>query len=208
MRTFKTIMKGLGLALLFSSVGFGAEPTYSVTFGASVTSSNETLSTALTWSSSPAGASCTASGHPSWTGVKAASGTLSMPVINLSGTYTLTMACNWPAVTQARLCWQAPTQNTDGSPIQAGSLGPYRIYQGTSATNLARVAEATGLCADRTGLATGTHYFAVTAVNTAGVESALSSVGSKTITGAVTRNSSVTLTVNPKPAAPGNLTVE
>lgn len=199
-------MKRLLLAiscLLLASASFAAEPTYSVTFGASVTNANESLSTRLTWSSSPAGATCVASGHTTWTGAKAASGTLDLPSINMHGTYNLSLSCNWPADTQARLCWTAPTQYTDGSAIPAGGIGGYGIYQGTSASNLTRVDIVTsGLCTTRTGLALGTHYFAVTAMTTGGAESARSGVGSKAITGAVTRNSSVTLTVNPVTKAP------
>lgn len=199
-------MKRLLLAvscLLLASASFAAEPTYSVTFGASVTNANESLSTRLTWSSSPAGATCAASGHSTWTGPKAASGALDLPKITMHGTYNLSLSCNWPADTQARLCWQAPTQYTDGSAIPPGGITGYGIYQGTSAANLTRVdTVTTGLCATRTGLALGTHYFAVTAIATGGAESARSGVGNKTITGAVTRNGSVSLTVNPVSVAP------
>lgn len=203
--TLTTMAAALLAGCLTTSMA--AEPVPAITFGASVTNADGTLTTRLTWSTAPAASSCTASGHPSWAGTKAASGALDLPAITLSGTYTLSLACTWAADTSAVLTWQAPTQYTDGSAIAAGALGPYRIYQGTTAANLARVAEVSGLTTTRTGLAQGQHFFAVTAVTTTGVESALSAVGSKTIGTSQTRNASVTLTVNPKPNAPP-LTVE
>lgn len=83
----------------------------------------------------------------------------------------------------ADLSWVAPTAYTDGSALPAAQIGAFRIYQGTSPTSLARVAEVAGTvrAATRGGLAVGTHYFAVTAVTVNGTESALSAVGSKVI---------------------------
>jgi hypothetical protein len=82
----------------------------------------------------------------------------------------------------ATLNWSMPTQNTDGSPLT--NLAGYRIYHGTSATALNDVSTVTDTGATSyqyTALASGTHYFAISAYNSAGAESALSSVGSKTI---------------------------
>ncbi|HWL62529.1 MAG TPA: putative Ig domain-containing protein [Steroidobacteraceae bacterium] len=83
----------------------------------------------------------------------------------------------------ATLSWQAPVQYTDGSQLAPSSLGAFRIYRGTSASNLSRVAEVDGQATSFVvqNLPAGTHYFAVTAVTTAGAESARSAVGSKTI---------------------------
>lgn len=83
----------------------------------------------------------------------------------------------------ATLSWQAPVQYTDGSPLAAASLGAFRIYRGSSAGNLAPVAEVDGRATSFVvqNLAPGTHYFAVTAVTTGGAESGRSAVGSKTI---------------------------
>lgn len=93
-----------------------------------------------------------------------------------------TLAVNQPADRSARLNWTAPTQNTDGSALN--DLAGYRIYRGTSASALNEITQVAG--AGNTSysynqLASGTHYFAVVAYNSAGVESALSAVGSKTI---------------------------
>jgi Putative Ig domain len=82
----------------------------------------------------------------------------------------------------AALSWSAPTQNTDGSSLT--DLAGYRIYHGTNAGALSEVVELAGTATTShmyNALASGTHYFAVTAFNTAGRESALSGVGSKII---------------------------
>jgi hypothetical protein len=83
----------------------------------------------------------------------------------------------------AALSWMAPAQYTDGSPLPVGELDAYRIYHGTSAAALARVAEVDSATTafNVTDLDAGTHYFAVTAVSGTGMESSLSQVGSKTI---------------------------
>jgi hypothetical protein len=84
----------------------------------------------------------------------------------------------------ATLRWSAPTQNTDGTALPSSELAGYRVYHGTSADALTEVTDVrdTGAGAYTFNqLASGTHYFAVTAYNRSGVESALSGVGSKTI---------------------------
>jgi hypothetical protein len=82
----------------------------------------------------------------------------------------------------ATLQWQAPVQNTDGTALT--DLAGYRLYHGTSATALTdvRVVSSPGITSyvfDQ--LASGTHWFAITAVNSAGTESARSGTGSKVI---------------------------
>ncbi len=82
----------------------------------------------------------------------------------------------------ATLSWQAPTTNTDGAALT--DLAGYRIYYGTDAGELSETVQLTGLglqtyVIDDLGL--GTWYFAIKAVTSTGVESALSDVVSKTI---------------------------
>ncbi|HSN71911.1 MAG TPA: PKD domain-containing protein [Steroidobacteraceae bacterium] len=80
------------------------------------------------------------------------------------------------------LSWTPPTQNTDGSALT--DLAGYRIGYGTSATALNTVVELMnpGLTsAVIESLTSGTWYFAVKAVNGAGVESDYSSVASKAV---------------------------
>lgn len=81
----------------------------------------------------------------------------------------------------ATLTFTPPTTNLDGTPI----TGPltYNLYEGASATALTKTA--TGLTGSpvvtKTGLAGGTvEYFALTAVNSQGVESPLSNTACKT----------------------------
>lgn len=140
-------------------------------------------------------------GKPSWATFSTATGALSgTPTGAQAGAYSNiiitvsdgTASASLPAftitVTQATgtgtatLAWTAPTQNTDGSSLT--DLAGYRVYHGTSASSLTDVVDVPGATA--TGytwsqLASGTHYFAVAAYTSAGVASAMSAVGSKSI---------------------------
>ena len=94
----------------------------------------------------------------------------------------LLMLANAAHAGEATLRWIAPTQNTDGSPLT--NLAGYRIYYGASSTQLTQTIQlanaglTTYVVRD---LAPGTWYFAVTAYNSAGVESALSNIASKVV---------------------------
>lgn len=147
---------------------------------------------AITWSiaNKPGDASfSTSSGQLSWT----PGSTGSWNGIRITATDSKGAAASLPsfAITvtaaatagSATLSWQAPVQYTDGSPLAASSLGAFRIYRGSTASNLTRVAEVDGRATSFVvqNLDPGTHYFAVTAVTTGGTESGLSAVGSKTV---------------------------
>ncbi len=96
--------------------------------------------------------------------------------------FTLTVPA--PTITgSAELSWRAPTQYTDGSTLPSEQISAYRIYHGSSAGDLDRVAEVDGNTSlfTLTNLVAGTHYFAVTTVSVAGIESTFSGVGSKMI---------------------------
>src|SRR5262249_40767275 len=80
------------------------------------------------------------------------------------------------------LSWAAPTQNTDGSALI--NLTGYIIYYGNTASTLNQsvTLKSPGvLTYVISDLAAGTWYFAVKAVSSSGVESALSAVASTTI---------------------------
>jgi hypothetical protein len=80
----------------------------------------------------------------------------------------------------ATLSWSIPIQNTDDTPLT--NLTGFRVYHGTSATSLSPVRTISSPTATSTvidNLGSGTHYFAVSAVTTSGVESQLSAIGSK-----------------------------
>jgi hypothetical protein len=146
--------------------------------------------TKLTWATTPAATSCTASGDTAWTGTKAASGTVTLAAASPPKSYAL--KCSWPGDSSAALTWVAPTTNTDGTPLAkcaaATDTGPclakYRIYHGASATTLTDVRDHNfpgATSSTWTGLTAGTHFFGIKAVTGEGAESALSNVVSKTI---------------------------
>lgn len=82
----------------------------------------------------------------------------------------------------ATLSWMPPAENIDGSTVT--NLAGYRVYRGGRMDNLS-LAQTIGNPGITTvvleGLASGTHYFAVSAFLTSGAESDPSPVGSKTI---------------------------
>ncbi len=206
MRTFRSIF-GLSLiatALVLSAIVEAADPVPPITFGASVTNANGSLTTQLNWSAVGA-TSCVGSGHTAWNGAKAASGTQALPAITMSGTYTLTLNCTWPGDTSAVLAWTAPTQNTDGSDLV--DLAGYRVYHGTSPEALFEMTPVSALTYTFNALPEGTHYFAVSAYNTEGAESLPTASVNKVVTASQSRSAGVTLTVNPIPKAPAGLTV-
>lgn len=75
------------------------------------------------------------------------------------------------------IAWTPPTENTNGSALT--NLAGYHLYYGTTQSNLSKVVEITnpGLASYvLSDLSSGTWYFALTSINTAGVESARSTV--------------------------------
>lgn len=208
-------MKRLALFAVIALCAAVPALSQTVTLTPSVTSGNGSIATTLTWSTTPAASSCTASGHASWTGSKAASGTQALPPITLSGTYALSLACTWPGDSTATVEWTPPTTNTDGSALAkcatADTAGPclayFQVYRRLNNADLSSGAEMVqarnpnAVSQPFTGLGAGTHYFGVEAVNGNNVASVLSNVASKVITSAVTRTESVNITVNPKPSA-------
>lgn len=73
----------------------------------------------------------------------------------------------------AELSWTAPTQNTDGTPLQ--DLAGYRVYYGRLPDALServQISHPGARSATITKLAAGTWYFAVSSYTTIGIESA------------------------------------
>jgi hypothetical protein len=99
---------------------------------------------------------------------------------NSLGPFSITVLDSGSASGSVTLSWQAPTRNTDGTTLT--DLSGFRIRYGTSAGALSRTVRidnpgiTTAVIED---LTSGTWYFAVTAVNSKGVESDLSTVVSK-----------------------------
>lgn len=142
------------------------------------------------------------SNKPAWATFSTATGSLSgMPTSLHTGTYpdiaisvsdgiataslpafSITVSAPAPTTGSATLTWSPPLQNTDGSSLT--NLAGFRVYHGTSESALndvTQIAEPGANSYLYAALPAGTHYFAVSAYTSTGVESALSSLGSKTI---------------------------
>jgi hypothetical protein len=85
----------------------------------------------------------------------------------------------------ATLNWDMPIQRVDGSDLKPVEIATYRVYHGTSPTNLKMVAQTKDgqtTTYQVTGLEAGkTHYFYVTAVDLNYLESPPSETKQKTI---------------------------
>jgi hypothetical protein len=81
----------------------------------------------------------------------------------------------------ATLTWQPPAANIDGSPL--ADLAAFKVYWGSAPGTYTRSAQTATAPATHTvtGLAAGTWFFVVTALNSRGEESAYSNVWSKTV---------------------------
>ena len=191
-----------------------------LTFTASTTTGDGSVVPSFTWSTSPAAASCNATGPAPWAGTKAASGTQTLPAITSSQTYNL--ECTWPGDSIVTFQWVNATQNTDSSAYTDRKFTRIRwTFNPTLATNA--VCNSAGVtCVDVddapttrptmrtvTGIAqTGTLRALATHVNQRDVESAASNTTTKTFTGNVTVNRSVGITVNPVPGAPSTFSTQ
>jgi len=83
----------------------------------------------------------------------------------------------------ATVSWEAPTTNTNGTPLM--DLAGYRIYYGSSPETLGHSVQINTIGLQTyviDDLQAGTWYFAVMAVASNGTESSLSTVVAKTIT--------------------------
>ena len=99
-----------------------------------------------------------------------------------AGKASLSTGSGAGANASAALSWQAPSQNTDGSTLT--NISGYYIHVGTDPNALGTVIDVTEASATSylvNNLSSGTWYFGISAYNTAGVEGALSNIGSKTV---------------------------
>lgn len=190
------------IVLLLAASAVQAQTAGVVTLRANATSATGSMAPVLTWSTSPAATSCTASGG--WSGSKAASGTQTLSTITSSTNYTLT--CNWNSGS-ARVNWTIPTSNTNGSSLT--NLAAFRVYYGTSASAMSQIREindVSSTAATISSLAPGTWFFKVRAVNASQLESADSAVASKSVTGS-SAASTVNVTINATPTPPPTATL-
>jgi hypothetical protein len=110
------------------------------------------------------------------------SSTLSSVASSASGSVTAPSALATSNTGSATLAWSSPTTNSNGTALT--DLAGYHIHYGTNSGALTNVIDVSGAAASSytvTGLTAGTWYFAVSAYTNTGLESALSNVGSKTI---------------------------
>ena len=179
-----------------ATVAVGAVPAPVVTISANPAQVAQGGTSNLSWSATNA-STCTASGG--WSGNRPISGTAATDVLAQTTTYSLT--CSGlggqgsgsatvtvspppppPPSGTATLTWTPPSLNTDGS--AADNLTGFRIYFGTSPTNLTQSIDVAGPMVTSytvTGLASGTVYFAVSAMNSLGVVGVKTNVVSKVI---------------------------
>jgi len=138
--------------------------------------------------------------RPSWATFNTSTGQLSgTPTATYAGTYSnilisvsdgiastslaaFSIAVNQTSNGSATVSWTPPIQNTNGTALT--NLAGYRIYYGTSTSNLNQVVQVSnvGLASYVVNnLSSATWYFGIRAYTTAGTESALSNLGTKTI---------------------------
>jgi hypothetical protein len=115
-------------------------------------------------------------------------GTYANIVISVSdGSLSASLAPFGITVTQggsgtATLAWDAPTENTNGTPLT--NLAGFHIYYGTSAVHLNQMVQISNSGVTSyvvSSLTSGTWYFSINAYTEAGIESAVSNVASLTI---------------------------
>ena len=196
------VIATIGL-LLIASIAVAQEDNR-IQFSADVTTGVESVSPVLTWSTSPAANDCVASG--SWAGSKGSSGTETQPTVTQDATYILT--CTWDGVGSATLLWTPPTQNTDGTTLT--DLVGYKLYWGNAPgdyPNSVRVDQPDIDTYIIAPLSTGTYYFVATAINANEIESRHSNMAVKAIESA-SGEESVGITVNARPEAPADLSIQ
>lgn len=203
-----------------------AEAQNTVTLGASVTSGNGSITTDITWSTNPpltTGTPCVASGHPSWAGNKAGSGTQTITIAT-SGTLPLSIICTFPGDSIMTATWVNATTNTDSTPYtNRATTRLYWTFNATLPTNPLPACNTGGVnCVNLddsgasrptmrtiTGITqTGTARVVATHINSLGGESAASNGATKVFQGNVPVTQSVSITVNPLPGAPSTLALQ
>jgi hypothetical protein len=177
-----TIGVAVALCLLLTGVAMAqSAPTGSFTLATRV-NANGTLTPTLTWSTTPAATSCTASGDSAWVGDKAASGTQTLADFPTTSPKAYALVCKWQGSTQVMLTWIPPTLYTDQTPVT--NLAGYRVHWGASQSALTQSAQISNPATTNytiSNLTAGTWYFGVKAYTTQGAESAMSNIISKTL---------------------------
>jgi hypothetical protein len=96
-----------------------------------------------------------------------------------SSNSTKTSSTTLPGSESVALSWVAPSSRSDGSVLALSELAGYRVYMGTSSTNLSPLYDVEdGSVTEFTvvNLTSGSYYFAISALDMDGLESTLSQV--------------------------------
>lgn len=174
------VITGTAPSSVLAGSAYSFQPTASDANGDALTFS---IANAPSWA-----AFSTSTGRITGTPSAAQVGTYSAIVVTVSDGKTTTslpafsVTVNAVVLGSATLSWTPPTQNSDGSALV--DLSGYNVYYGTSSTTMTNKVAITnpGLTSYLVGnLGSGTYYFAITAYSSTGAESAMSSVGSKTV---------------------------
>lgn len=168
----------------------------------SAVTAGQTYSFTPTVSNASGGMTFSIQNAPSWATFNSSTGTLSgTPQAANAGTYgnivisvnngqtttslpafSIIVAPVGSASGSADISWTPPTTNVNGSTLT--DLAGYDIYYGTSPYSLSQRVQVTNTGLSDyvvSGLTPGTWYFAVVAYTSAGIESSLSNIASKTI---------------------------
>lgn len=103
------------------------------------------------------------------------------PVVSTVTTPTPTVTA--PATYNAQLSWTIPTTRADGTALTASELAGYEIYYTNDAGSVSAVVPVSGGSAVSTtvsSLASGSYSFSISAIDTSGLKSALSTVATVT----------------------------
>lgn len=162
-----------------------ADPSVSFTSAEDVVDSGDSV--LLSWNAQNVD-SCVASGG--WSGNRGVQGSANVGPLDASTTFSLTCSGDGGSAVAmlsvsvfgvVGLSWQAPTENVDGSPLE--DLAGYKIYYGSesrSYTDQVQVNSPSTTTQDVT-LASGSYYFAMTALDVEGNESAYSNEVVRTV---------------------------
>src|SRR5690606_18754251 len=125
----KSVIASLVLVASLACAQALAQETPTGEFNLSTAVNNDgTLTPTLSWSTTPAATSCTASGDDEWSGEKPAAGEVTLSPRPTTQPRSFMMVCLFPGDMQAVLMWTAPTENTDGTPLT--NLAGHRVHWG------------------------------------------------------------------------------
>jgi hypothetical protein len=206
---------GIVAALSLAALSAHAQPTMSFTAANEV--GNGSVVPSFSWATTPEATRCEGTGPANWAGIKAGSGSQTLPAITETTTYGL--VCEF-ATNTMKLSWVNPTQNVDGSALTNLASVLFKLRSSAGALDAATPCTGPGAVRCETvtpplspktfgGFANGTWRAVGFAVTSTGAQSAPSGEVSKVISSQIaTDQRSITITVNPIPNPITGLTAE